>query len=138
MIFCGCIISVYFVFFFFKQKTAYEMRISDWSSDVCSSDLLLQPIVENAIKYGVARSRGAVTVRISAYEEAGRLHLKVKDNGEVPPPHSCDDCGGTGVGLKNVCERLIARYGVQAGCFHGPDPEGGYTVHVIMPVIRHD
>src|SRR3546814_6303110 len=31
-----------FVFFFFKQKTAYEMRISDWSSDVCSSDLLDQ------------------------------------------------------------------------------------------------
>src|SRR3546814_7943158 len=30
---------VYFRFFFFKQKTAYEMRISDWSSDVCSSDL---------------------------------------------------------------------------------------------------
>src|SRR3546814_11401460 len=30
-----------FCFFFFKQKTAYEMRISDWSSDVCSSDLLL-------------------------------------------------------------------------------------------------
>src|SRR3546814_13288986 len=33
--FCYCFI----VFFFFKQKTAYEMRISDWSSDVCSSDL---------------------------------------------------------------------------------------------------
>src|SRR3546814_961600 len=31
---------VYGVFFFFKQKTAYEMRISDWSSDVCSSDLI--------------------------------------------------------------------------------------------------
>src|SRR3546814_7464090 len=31
-------------FFFFKQKTAYEMRISDWSSDVCSSDLSLQPV----------------------------------------------------------------------------------------------
>src|SRR3546814_4878632 len=30
---------VWFSFFFFKQKTAYEMRISDWSSDVCSSDL---------------------------------------------------------------------------------------------------
>src|SRR3546814_6943251 len=30
---------VYYSFFFFKQKTAYEMRISDWSSDVCSSDL---------------------------------------------------------------------------------------------------
>src|SRR3546814_8414682 len=31
-----------FMFFFFKQKTAYEMRISDWSSDVCSSDLVCQ------------------------------------------------------------------------------------------------
>src|SRR3546814_2241158 len=31
---------VLFVFFFFKQKTAYEVRISDWSSDVCSSDLI--------------------------------------------------------------------------------------------------
>src|SRR3546814_10755896 len=34
---CVCV-----VFFFFKQKTAYEMRISDWSSDVCSSDLLFR------------------------------------------------------------------------------------------------
>src|SRR3546814_6062005 len=33
------IIHCYAVFFFFKQKTAYDMRISDWSSDVCSSDL---------------------------------------------------------------------------------------------------
>src|SRR3546814_3547721 len=32
---------IWLVFFFFKQKTAYELRISDWSSDVCSSDLLL-------------------------------------------------------------------------------------------------
>src|SRR3546814_7771194 len=34
-----CMMYVIVVFFFFKQKTAYEMRISDWSSDVCSSDL---------------------------------------------------------------------------------------------------
>src|SRR3546814_5207437 len=36
---CVVICGVDDVFFFFKQKTAYEMRISDWSSDVCSSDL---------------------------------------------------------------------------------------------------
>src|SRR3546814_3360122 len=35
-----CSIIYLYFFFFFKQKTAYEMRISDWSSDVCSSDLL--------------------------------------------------------------------------------------------------
>src|SRR3546814_5434154 len=37
---CYCTLS-FIVFFFFKQKTAYEMRISDWSSDVCSSDLFV-------------------------------------------------------------------------------------------------
>src|SRR3546814_4392125 len=45
-----------FVFFFFKQKTAYEMRISDWSSDVCSSDL---PQVEAA---RVQRSQAQVNL----------------------------------------------------------------------------
>src|SRR3546814_5756241 len=44
-----------FVFFFFKQKTAYEMRISDWSSDVCSSDLfaLATDIAEWLVRQGV-------------------------------------------------------------------------------------
>src|SRR3546814_1821941 len=39
------------VFFFFKQKTAYEMRISDWSSDVCSSDLRLLNASHSCIAY---------------------------------------------------------------------------------------
>src|SRR3546814_15483703 len=40
MFWCGSVYRVgWYIFFFFKQKTAYEMRISDWSSDVCSSDL---------------------------------------------------------------------------------------------------
>src|SRR3546814_11532215 len=44
-----CVMSL--VFFFFKQKTAYEMRISDWSSDVCSSDLrdILAHLVSGAV-----------------------------------------------------------------------------------------
>src|SRR3546814_1404242 len=41
--------SFFFIlFFFFKQKTAYEMRISDWSSDVCSSDLLYRTAADRA------------------------------------------------------------------------------------------
>src|SRR3546814_2652344 len=65
------------MFFFFKQKTAYEMRISDWSSDVCSSDLgttvdlapgaavlsLLQAIVRRGADAGPADREGAVVVR---------------------------------------------------------------------------
>src|SRR3546814_5089733 len=57
------------MFFFFKQKTAYEMRISDWSSDVCSSDLFLETDFSFEIP-GLARfrvnafntSRGAAAV----------------------------------------------------------------------------
>src|SRR3546814_10193666 len=42
----GVLVVMYNSFFFFKQKTAYEMRISDWSSDVCSSDL--QPLLSDS------------------------------------------------------------------------------------------
>src|SRR3546814_6644790 len=50
---------VLFIFFFFKHKTAYEMRISDWSSDVCSSDLVgLEPA--QAGKHGVEGLGSAV------------------------------------------------------------------------------
>src|SRR3546814_7072563 len=50
----GLLCCIHLLFFFFKQKTAYEMRISDWSSDVCSSDLMLEmhrlaPELENAL-----------------------------------------------------------------------------------------
>src|SRR3546814_3975159 len=72
-IMCECIISVFLFsfFFFFKQKTAYEMRISDWSSDVCSSDLRqfpeagIDPIdrfmpAEDARDGGGARRNGVI------------------------------------------------------------------------------
>jgi signal transduction histidine kinase len=98
--------------------------------------LILQPIVENAVKYGVAKSRKPVTVRISAYEEAGRLHIKVKDDGETAAPD--DDNGSTGVGLRNVCDRLATRYGPRSGCIAGADPDGGYTVHLYMPAVTND
>src|SRR3546814_14216412 len=53
------------IFFFFKQKTAYEMRISDWSSDVCSSDLLRQSFED------AKASTGAEEIE-SAFDEARR------------------------------------------------------------------
>src|SRR3546814_9635747 len=60
---CVVICFVCFVFFF-KQKTAYEMRISDWSSDVCSSDLLFAGVLKNDIANAidVLRSDGKPAV----------------------------------------------------------------------------
>src|SRR3546814_2191932 len=70
--------SVYRVsFFFFKQKTAYEMRISDWSSDVCSSDLTIDKdnttIVDgageaDAIKGRVEQIRAQIETTTSDYD----------------------------------------------------------------------
>src|SRR3546814_7314708 len=48
---------IHMVFFFFKQKTAYEMRISDWSSDVCSSDLVGRPIDRMLVISAVGKLR---------------------------------------------------------------------------------
>src|SRR3546814_4895291 len=54
----GACIMCFIVFFFFKQKTAYEMRISDWSSDVCSSDLLTPADLQSRVKDSNLRGRG--------------------------------------------------------------------------------
>src|SRR3546814_4672898 len=57
---CGYSITciVFSFVFFFKQKTAYEMRISDWSSDVCSSDLLNRPrLTARNVEYAACRRR---------------------------------------------------------------------------------
>src|SRR3546814_3565622 len=61
------------IFFFFKQKTAYEMRISDWSSDVCSSDLFYDWIIKWTARYlceehyrGIAKFAQALRVKVDA------------------------------------------------------------------------
>src|SRR3546814_6017599 len=76
-----------FFFFFFKQKTAYEMRISDWSSDVCSSDL--SPADNDPFQQSIA---------------AGRLHkLKAMDLAE--------DLGGGRYRLADRLEDTLRRMG---------------------------
>src|SRR3546814_3646027 len=77
-----CLLLVFF--FFFKQKTAYEMRISDWSSDVCSSDLLFQlrwmlQMWRNCTvgRYATNKER---MLRISSYSR-DCLHELVQDTG---------------------------------------------------------
>jgi hypothetical protein len=118
----------------FPDRLHVEVDVPDALLTARVPVLILQPVVENAVKYGVAKSRKPVTIRVSAYEEAGRLHIKVKDNGETVA--AGDESASTGVGLRNVCDRLNTRYGSRSGCLAGPDPDGGYTVHLYLPVIR--
>jgi hypothetical protein len=95
--------------------------------------LILQPLVENAIKHGVARTTEPVTLTISAREEDARLVLTV-ENDRGPSGAATGAGNGTGVGLANVCERLAARFGAAGECEAEPLPRGGWRVTLAMPL----
>ena len=94
----------------FGERLAVEIDLPPGLSEACIPPFLLQPLVENAIKYAVAPVSRTVQVLISAREEAGELVLRVVDDGD-----GCGDVkSGTGVGLRNIRERLRLRYGAAA------------------------
>lgn len=97
--------------------------------------LILQPLVENAIKHGVARTAEPVRLTVAARDEDARLILTVENDRGPAAPAKGEQ--GTGVGLVNVCERLAARFGAEATCDHGPLPDGGWRVTLSMPLEIH-
>lgn len=95
--------------------------------------MILQPLVENSVKYGVSASARPVTVSIVAREEYGRLVLRVSDDGPgVPSGNS----GGFGIGLANVRDRLEARFGNEATVTSGPALHG-YETELRLPLVKH-
>src|SRR3546814_5586597 len=79
-----------FSFFFFKQKTAYEMRISDWSSDVCSSDLALMPIAPALVVQAcqlLARSAGSMGMVGGQAIDCGSVGMAL-DDAQLQQMHS--------------------------------------------------
>jgi two-component system LytT family sensor kinase len=98
--------------------------------------LILQPLVENAVKYGVSRTTRPVTIAIRARQRADQLVLTVENSAAVGPCEA-GPIDGTGVGLRNVCDRLIARFGDEAKCRWGAPSPGSFEVELTMPIIRH-
>ena len=103
--------------------------------------LILQPLIENAIKYGVSKSRKAVVIRIEARHLGDRrMVLEIsnwlKHGGKDELPAATHE--GTGLGLVNVCQRLEARFGSRASCRFGPIASGGFKVALTMPVESND
>ena len=94
--------------------------------------MILQPLVENSVKYGVSASARPVTVSIVAREEYGRLVISVADDGPgMPAGHS----GGFGIGLANVRDRLEARFGAAATVTSGPGLQG-YETELRLPMVK--
>src|SRR3546814_9368785 len=85
------LLVVFFYVFFFKQKTAYEMRISDWSSDVCSSDLDLPTALLRDMVYGATEhhswnyvcGRGALDIDTLADQITSILCDGISRAGEI-------------------------------------------------------
>lgn len=87
------------------------------------------------MKYGVSRAKRPVTIRIEGREDAGTLRLAVRDDGDSLGVDAA--ARGTGVGLRNVRDRLAARFGDLGHCHWGPLPGRGFAVHLVLPLVRH-
>jgi two-component system LytT family sensor kinase len=121
----------------FPDRLHVEIEVPEQLEQARLPTLLLQPIVENAIKYGVSKSRKAVVIRIEAKPMLdGRMLLEIsnrlKNGGKDEVPVATHE--GTGVGISNVCQRLEARFGSRSSCRFGPMNAGGYKVSLTMPV----
>ncbi len=123
----------------FPSRLKVEIDIPEELEGARLPALILQPIVENAIKYGVSPTREKVTLRIEARPLGdGRFEIIISNTGKPGGESSrqSDRIDSTGVGMANVCQRLSARFGAHAKCEFGPLPNGGYQVHIIMPLDR--
>ncbi len=118
----------------FPERLRTEIDVPEELMNLCVPGLILQPLVENAIKYGVSGVNRPVTISITARSERGKLVLTVTDDGKGPA--NTDD-HGTGVGLANVRDRLQARFGSRAGLVSHAPKEGGFQVTLAMPEVRN-
>jgi two-component system LytT family sensor kinase len=100
--------------------------------------LLLQPLLENAIKYGVASNEQGGTIIVSAESRAGRLCLSVADEGPGLGGAEAQDQQGAGVGLPNIRERLATLYDNEFSLTQRANAAGGLTVLIELPLKWQD
>ncbi|MBB3764143.1 sensor histidine kinase [Sphingomicrobium lutaoense] len=118
----------------FPERLTVEIEVPDDVAKTRVPALILQPIVENAIKYGVSTTRANVTIKIHAERLFdGRVQIDIVNS----MPEGCQVSSrprpaGTGTGLTNVCQRLAAQFGSAADCRFGPI-EGGFKVSLAVP-----
>jgi LytS/YehU family sensor histidine kinase len=129
--FIGCYIDL--------QNARFDDRIAfttDVEPDVKSAlvpSLILQPLVENAVRYGIASGASAGHIAIRARRHADSLRLTVKDDGPGLPA-DWDAEHGFGVGLSNTRERLERLYGKNQSFEIAGPPTGGAEVTLTLPL----
>lgn len=100
--------------------------------------MLLQTLVENAVKYGISQRRGGGELVVAARLEAGSLLIRVSNPGDLTNPAAASAAAkagsSTGVGLRNASERLKLLFGEKARLALRADAPGWVTAEVVIPL----
>ncbi len=115
----------------YPERLIVKIDIDNAYMNIRVPGLILQPLIENAIKYGVSRSSKPVTVHISAQADDESLKISVKDDGEYFPTI---ENSGNGIGLANVRDRLETRFDDRASLVCNSGAEGGYEAIITIPL----
>ena len=110
------------------ERLRYSFAISPELLGKPFPPMLLQPLVENAVKHGLEPNVGEGELEVTANNGAGQLHISVRDNGV-----GFADASGHGTGLTNVRERLAALYGDEARLEIEENHSGGVTARLVLP-----
>ncbi len=116
----------------FEERLKVSIDVAPETLDASVPHLLLQPLVDNAIKHGISRLVSGGEIRISATHDDADLHLEVRDNGPgfKEPSHS----PSSGVGLRITRERLETIYGQDQSVELFSLPGGGVAARVCIPL----
>jgi two-component system LytT family sensor kinase len=116
---------------FGADRLAIEKHLDPRALDVSVPSMLLQPLVENAVRHGISPKVGGGVVRIEAAREGQTLRVEVRDNGL-----GFKETGREGIGLRNVRERLRVGYGGRASLEISSAAGQGTSVTISLPVER--
>ena len=118
----------------FQDRLTTSLEVEPGALDTPVPNLILQPIVENALRHGVAQSKAPGRIEISAKRENGSLRIGVRDNGPGLVGVTASREGfREGVGLSNARARLEQLYGPSHRLELANAPEGGLLVTLVIP-----
>jgi LytS/YehU family sensor histidine kinase len=117
----------------FEDRLGLQFDIEEGADRALIPSLLLQPLVENAIKFAIAKSEEGGNLRIAARVFAGDLLLEVSDDGPGVDLVNGDIPGATGVGLRNTRERLMELYGPHHNFRLGRAEPQGLAIRIRIP-----
>lgn len=122
----------------FAERLTVTVAIADEVAECAIPSLLLQPLVENSIKYAIATSDQGGDIAINASCEDGQLLITVGDSGGDIGGGSAEastEEKGTGTGLRNISERIATLYGPLGSLQVGESPLGGCEVAIRLPLL---